>query len=77
MSVFVDLKRVWINQPSTIQPDHKFHGTNGFVIVDQNNEIADTTDDIFVKFYFSQGIETSMIVYRSSLSEGWKEFDNF
>ena len=53
------LQRMWINQPSTLQILHEYHGTN--VLVDTENEIA----------YFLTGDVISMEVPMETLSEGW------
>ena len=61
------LKRMWINQPSTIQFAHELHGKN--VLVD----IEDQRDGDFVIVYFTEGDATSARVPRIALSQGWIE----
>lgn len=57
------LKRMWINQPSTLQPDHKYHGTN--VLIEKDN------DEEYIDMYFTSGLIISMRIARLSLSNGW------
>jgi hypothetical protein len=52
-------ERYWINQPSTLQPHHKLHGTNVLV---------DTTD---YTCYFLEGAIISMLIDPLCLSKGW------
>lgn len=57
---------MWINSPSTLQPDHRYHGTN--VLADMGN-----IDDLgYVTVYFTKGNVTSMIMKSLYLSEGWR-----
>jgi len=53
----MELKRYWINQPSTLQPFHKLHGTNVLGIV---------TNDKTTLIYFLSGDVISQEI--SSLS---------
>lgn len=55
-------KRMWINQPSTLQPLHKHHGTN----VLARHEQGDTW-----QIFFLSGDVISMQASKLSLSEGW------
>jgi hypothetical protein len=57
------LSRMWINQPSTLQPLHALHGTN----VLAQHEYDDT-----MLIYFLSGDKTSQQVFRNVLSEGWR-----
>lgn len=56
------LQRMWINQPSTLQPYHKFHGTK---------VLADLNDEQFKRVYFLSGDVISMQCDRFYLSTGW------
>ena len=56
-------RRVWINQPSTLQPDPRLHGMNVLAIRD--------TDMMARIYYLSGPIESQQVSYLS-LSEGWK-----
>lgn len=56
------LKRMWINQPSTLDIDHDMHGTN----VLAHHEYGDTW-----RIYFLSGNIVSRQVMRYALSEGW------
>ena len=59
------LKRYWINQPSTLQPCHRWHG---------RNVIADTTEQgKNATVYFADGDEISAIVPKLVLSQGWRK----
>ena len=57
-----DLKRMWINQPSTLQALHALHGTNVLAIP----EYDDT-----VRIYFLSGNTISQQVSKNVLSDGW------
>jgi hypothetical protein len=59
------LKRMWVNQPSTSQADHRHHGTR--VLVDIN----DTTFEHSVRCWFTSGKTVSSQINRSALSPGW------
>ena len=58
-----EIKRMWINQPSTLQPLHHLHGTN---------VLAHHAYDHTYVIYFLSGKTVSMHVLRMVLSEGWK-----
>ncbi len=53
------LYRAWINQPSTLQPDHDLHGR--YCIV------ADTKEP-YVKIYFTEGPVHSRMIARLAIS---------
>jgi hypothetical protein len=57
------LKRMWVNQPSTLQDDHALHGVN--VLAEQSN-------DEYITVYFTAGNIISQRMSRLSLSEGWR-----
>jgi hypothetical protein len=57
------LERMWINQPSYLQPLHSFHATNVLAIRYSGN-----TFDV----YFLSGNVISMLVPSNTLSKGWK-----
>jgi len=57
------MRRMWIDQPSTLQPLHKLHGTNVLVV--------DDTDKCY-RAYFLSGDVVSQQVPKLALSEGWK-----
>lgn len=54
------MKRFWINQPSTLQPLHKYHG---------NNVLAENINS--ERVYFTSGNIISMEVPDNVLSAGW------
>jgi hypothetical protein len=58
------MKRMWINQPSTLQPLHSLHGTC---------VLAAPTSDSFeaTTVYFLSGDVVSMAAPKLSLSDGW------
>lgn len=64
-----ELKRMWINQPSTLQPLNEWHGENVLACVKSYTENT-------VKVYCLAGDTVSMIVPRNSLSEGWVPKDD-
>lgn len=56
------MKRMWINQPSTLQPLHKLHGTN---------VLAKRDTDATCRVYFLSGDVVSQQVPKGVLSSGW------
>lgn len=60
------LRRMWVNQPSTLQPLRKHHGAR--VLVDRS-EWVDGQD--YLRIWFTDGDVVSMRAHRNSLSEGW------
>ena len=63
----VNARRMWVNQPSTLQTYHKYHGTNVLVI--------SSPDDLFLDYcrvYFLKGEVISMQMCLKALSKGWK-----
>ncbi len=58
-----DIRRAWINQPSTLQMYHKWHGTN---------VLADYTHWPGITIYFLSGDVVSMVVDSPALSPGWR-----
>ena len=59
-----DLRRMWINQPSTLQPHHKLHGAN---------VLAQPEQDGFARVWFTSGPTISMEISVLALSEGWRQ----
>jgi hypothetical protein len=59
------LKRMWVNQPSTLQADHRHHGAR--VLVD----FSDTTFEHSVRCWFTSGKVVSSQINRQALSPGW------
>ena len=60
---FHQIKRMWVNQPSTLQPDHKLNGTN---------VLALDTGEKYIEIFFLNGDVISQRIARLSLSLGWK-----
>lgn len=58
------MKRMWIDQPSTLQLLHDYHGTN--VLADYND-----MDGIRCTVYHLEGGVTSMMIPTLCLSPGW------
>jgi hypothetical protein len=63
---FPKIKRMWINQPSTLQPNHKLHGLNVYA------DFHDMLNEKYVRIYFLSGSKISMNIATLSLSKGWK-----
>jgi hypothetical protein len=61
------MKRMWINQPSALQPLHKYHGVN---------VLAEDTDEITVTVYFLSGDVVSMEVFDCHLADGWLKYNS-
>ena len=55
MKTIVEPTRVWINQPSTLQPYHALHGKVGIAIPEKNNEKG-------VRLCFTEGPVHSMVI---------------
>ena len=55
------MERMWINQPSSLQPYHKYHGTN---------VLANAKTSKYCTAYFLQGDEISIWIESSALSNG-------
>ena len=62
----VHFKRMWINQPSTLQRYHTRHGEN--VLVDFSENLHSNA----VTVYFLKGSIISQIMSKNALSLGWK-----
>lgn len=56
------MKRMWINQPSTLQPLHHLHGTN---------VLAEVEKDGTLRVWFLSGDVIDMQVPRGTLGFGW------
>jgi len=56
------MKRMWINQPSTLQPLHHLHGVQ---------VLASPDTDRTARAYFLSGDVIDMQVPRETLSGGW------
>ena len=56
------LQRMWVNQPSTLQPHHDLHGTN---------VLAHLEYDDTMRVYFLSGPVISQQMSRLALSDGW------
>jgi hypothetical protein len=52
--------RAWVNQPSTLQPDHRLHGRVCIVVDDGSRPT--------VRLFFAEGEEHSAEAMRSSVS---------
>jgi len=61
-----NMKRYWINSPSTSQPNHEWHGTN--VLCD----VTDKDHNGNVVVYPTSGDISSFVMKPLYLSEGWK-----
>lgn len=59
-----EAKRMWIDQPSTLQPLHALHGTNVLAI-------PELDDANMMRIYFLSGPVISSRVPRLCLSNGW------
>lgn len=58
----MDIQRMWINQPSSLQPLHNLHGTNVLAV-------REGTD---WRIYFLNSDVISQQAPLTSLSEGWQ-----
>ena len=57
-----DIRRVWVNQPSTLQPMHRWNGMN--MLATSYNDYCDVV-------YFLEGDSISMVMPKACLSDGW------
>jgi hypothetical protein len=60
------MKRMWINQPSTLQPLHHLNGTN--VLVDEK-DVSPSGESVTI--YFITGDVIKQYAPKLSLSKGW------
>ena len=60
----MNIKRMWINQPSGLQPLRNYHGENVLANFDD-------TDGILVRVYPVKGPVISMNIPKNSLSPDW------
>lgn len=58
------MRRMWINQPSTLQPLHRLHAVR---------VLAAPDTDVCARAYFLDGDAISMQVPHAALSEGWPD----
>jgi hypothetical protein len=57
--------RYFVNQPSMLQPMHKYHGLNVLAIKEPSSDDA-------MRVYFLSGDCVSMIMPKLALSKGWR-----
>lgn len=58
------MTRMWINQPSTLQPLHRLHGVR---------VLAGPDTDETMRAYFLEGDVIDMQIVRQALSAGWPD----
>lgn len=66
-NILLQLKQMWINQPSTSQPDHALHGTNVLAYIREDDDYCDA---FAIDAEPGKGVGR---IARLSLSPGWKE----
>jgi len=54
--------RVWVNAPSTLQPDHEWHGRNGLAVLDEGT---------MARLFFCEGDIISIRIDTLYLAMGW------
>ena len=59
----MNLERMWVNQPSTLQQHHDLHGTNVLAYREYDNTM---------RVYFLKGPVVSQQMLSHCLSKGWK-----
>lgn len=57
-------KRMWVNQPSALQPLHHYHGTLVLAVPYTDESMA---------VYFLDGETSSAVLPRETLSDGWPQ----
>lgn len=57
------MRRMWINQPSTLQPLHRMHGVNVLAVEEYKGTM---------RVYFLSGDVVSQQVFTRCLSPGWR-----
>jgi len=62
------IKRMWINQPSSLQSLHVLHGTNVMVPI-ESKWLGHMPE--YVTAYFLSGTTISVFIRTELLSEGW------
>lgn len=63
-------KRMWINQPSKLQPYHDLHGTNVLAIHERDDISSEIPVHIY-RAYFLSGDVISQEITLAALSPGW------
>lgn len=63
MQKYTELKRAWINQPSTLQDYHHLHGTNVLMMPEKESSSC--------QIYFLSGDIVSQRIPKLTLSKGW------
>lgn len=58
-------RRMWVNQPSTLQPHHNLHGECMLVV-------PEPFSPDYVRAYFIDGDTVSKMMPLSAFSEGWR-----
>lgn len=65
----MNMRRMWVNQPSTHQPDHEHHGQN-VLVMEKEGKLVEVSKGI-VDVWFTQGPIHSMQMFTLGLSDGW------
>jgi hypothetical protein len=65
----IQLDRMWVNQPSTPQPNHAAHGKN-VLVVRVDGELAELTGEV-VNVWHVVGPVMCERMFLASLSPGW------
>lgn len=60
------MKRMWINQPSKLQPFHDLHGQRVLANFSDSKEYP-------LVYFTENGPKLSQIIPKSALSEGWPD----
>jgi hypothetical protein len=65
------IKRMWINQPSTLQPFHKLHGQR--VLAEyETSEDKDLHNTTVIVYFTDPELDVWKSIPTIALSEGWK-----
>jgi hypothetical protein len=57
-----EIRRMFVNQPSSLQPHHDLHGARVLAIAETETHY---------RVYFTEGSVISMMMTKLALSEGW------
>ena len=68
----MSVARMWINQPSELQPMHRFHATNVLVHTRQYKGLSGTNQTEYTAYFLSGDVVSIRLPNLLYVSEGWK-----
>jgi len=65
------IHRCWVNQPSTLQPGHQWHGLNVLADMSSVKDYGSEKGEL-IDVYFISGDTVCTCLPRNSVSVGWR-----